>query len=100
MPGNTADTLKKSDMDVMTNSDCARIWGWYGVEIKDSHICINDHDWDSSACMVGTKRIRPSTIVYVFCIIFLFSYVNLITENYKAIKKNTMILRLIVNSIY
>ena len=52
--GSTANTLKKSDMDVMTNRDCERTWG--RNQIMDFHICINDHDSDSSACMVGTNR--------------------------------------------
>lgn len=47
--GSTANTLKKSDMDVMTNQRCRRTWG--ASSILSSHICINDHDSDSSACM-------------------------------------------------
>ena len=49
--GSTANTLKKSDMDVMTNQRCRRTWG--ASSILSSHICINDHDSDSSACMVS-----------------------------------------------
>lgn len=48
--GSTANTLKKSDMDVMTNRDCER--AWERNQIMDFHICVNDHDSDSSACMV------------------------------------------------
>lgn len=41
-------TLQKTDMNVVTMSTCQLTWGSY---IKTSHICINDKNLDSSACM-------------------------------------------------
>ena len=52
--GSTTNTLKKSDMDVMTNNRCGRSWGQNSI--LSSHICVNDHDSDSSACMVSANK--------------------------------------------
>lgn len=47
--GSTSNILKKSDMTVMTERECERTWG--RQRILSSHICINDDNSDSSACM-------------------------------------------------